>query len=343
MDRKLRKDARPRAALSCAKTHIPKAKRVPEDKSFAIASRRSPLAMAQARIVQSMVAKAAAIAPDAAPVRAYISSGDKNLTSSLAEIGGKGLFTKEIEEALLSGDARFAVHSMKDMPAESPPGLVTAAIPPREDPRDAFISYVAETPWDLPPGARVGTASVRRAAQLLARRPDLKPVTLRGNVGTRIDKLERGEAEATFLALAGLNRLNFEDHVTTLMATDEMLPAVGQGALCVQAREDDEEARAIAASFNCPKTSACVAIERAFLAGLDGSCRTPIAGLAVIDSGEIVFRGEVLSLDGTERYGVERRLAYFENCENDAAKHGADAAAEVKAAAGEEFFRKLAQ
>ncbi len=299
--------------------------------------------MAQARLVQSMVAKAAGLPAEAAPIRDYVSSGDRNLTGSLAEIGGKGLFTKEIEEALLSGAARFAVHSMKDMPAESPPGLVTAAIPPREDPRDAFISFVAETPWDLPSGARVGTASVRRAAQLLARRPDLETVTLRGNVGTRIDKLERGEAEATFLALAGLNRLSFEDHATTIMAVDEMLPAVGQGALCVQTREDDAEAREIAAVFNCPRTSACVAIERAFLAGLDGSCRTPIAGLAVIDGGEIVFRGEVLSLDGKERHRAERRLPYAPGCDEAAATLGAEAAAEVRSAAGEEFFRKLGQ
>ncbi len=315
---------------------------MPKEKPLAIASRRSPLALAQARIVQSLVMKAAGVKEAKAPIRDYVSTGDRNLAGSLAEVGGKGLFTKEIEEALLTGAARFAVHSMKDMPADSPEGLVTAAIPAREDPRDVFISHVAETPWDLPQGARVGTASVRRAAQLLARRPDLRIVTLRGNVGTRLDKLERGEAEATFLALAGLNRLNLEDHATTIMAIDEMLPAVGQGALCVQTREDDEEARKIAASFNCPKTSACVAVERAFLAGLDGSCRTPIAGLAVVEGGEIVFRGEVLSLDGAEHYATGHRLKYFEHCENEAAETGARAANEIRAAAGEPFFRRLA-
>lgn len=315
---------------------------MPKKKPLAIASRRSPLAMAQARIVQSMVLKAAGVKEADAPIRDYVSTGDRNLAGSLAEVGGKGLFTKEVEEAVLSGAARFAVHSMKDMPAESAPGLVAAAIPMREDPRDVFISHVAETPWALPPGARVGTASVRRAAQLLARRPDLRVVTLRGNVGTRLAKLERGEAEATFLALAGLNRLHLEDHATTVMAVDEMLPAVGQGALCVQTREDDEEARKIAAALNCPKTSACVSMERAFLAGLDGSCRTPIAGLAVIEAGEIVFQGEALSLDGAERHAATRRLAYFENCENEAAAKGAEAAEEVRAAAGEAFFRRLA-
>ncbi len=314
---------------------------MPENKALAIATRRSPLAMAQARAVQSMVVKAAGVAPEAAPILKYVSTGDMNLTAPLADVGGKGLFTKEIEEALLSGEARFAVHSMKDMPAESPPGLVTAAIPAREDPRDVFISFMAPTPWDLPQGARVGTASLRRAAQLLARRPDLKIVTLRGNVGTRLDKLERGEADATMLALAGLNRLDMEDHATAILAPDEMLPAIGQGALCVQTREDDKEAREIAASFNCARTSACVAIERAFLAGLDGSCRMPIAGLAVIEGGEVVFRGEIFSIDGARRFGAERRLVYAQGCETEAAALGAEAAAEVKAAAGPAFFAEL--
>ncbi len=292
-------------------------------------------------MVQAMVAQAAGIAPEAAPVRDYVSSGDVNLAGSLAEIGGKGLFTKEIEEALLSGVARFAVHSMKDMPAVSPPGLVTAAIPAREDPRDAFISSKAKTPWDLEEGARVGTASVRRQAQMLSRRPDLKPVTLRGNVGTRLEKLAAGDADGTFLALAGLKRLGFSGKATAILSTEEMLPAVGQGALCVQTRADDKEARAIAAQFSCAGTTACVAMERAFLAGLDGSCRTPIAGIAIIDNGEIFFRGELLSLDGRERFHIERRLPYAEDCAGEAAAMGAHAAAQIRAQAGEEFFRKL--
>ncbi len=311
------------------------------DKLFAIATRRSPLAMAQARLVQAMAAKAAGIDAARVPVRDYVSSGDRNLTGSLADIGGKGLFTKEIEEALLSGAARFAVHSMKDMPAESPAGLVLAAVPAREDPRDVFISHIAANPWDLPPGARIGSASVRRQAQVLARRPDLKTVVLRGNVGTRLEKLARGEAEATFLALAGLKRLDLEGHATAIMATDEMLPAVGQGALCVQARADDKEALAIAAQFNCPGTAACVAVERAFLAGLDGSCRTPIAGLARIEQGEIRFRGELLSPDGGVRYTAEKKIPYTDNCEAAAKAAGAAAAAELRGQAGESFFRSL--
>lgn len=297
---------------------------------FAIASRRSPLALAQARLVQHMVAKAAGVDPARAPVRDYVSSGDQNLAGSLAEIGGKGLFTKEIEDALLSGAARFAVHSMKDMPPASPPGLVTAAIPPREDPRDVFISPVAASPWDLPRGARLGAASVRRIAQTLARRPDIEPVTLRGNVGTRLDKLARGEADGTYLALAGLNRLGLAGHATRIMPVDEMLPAVGQGALCVQVREDDREAVEIAAAINCATTSVCIAAERAFLAALDGSCRTPIAGLAEVDGDAIRFRGEVLSLDGRARWRTERRFARAS--EADAAAAGRDAAREILAA-----------
>lgn len=314
---------------------------MPDKIHFPIASRRSPLAMRQAELVQAMIAKAAALEPAQAPVKDFVSSGDKNLAGSLAEIGGKGLFTKEIEEALLSGAARFAVHSMKDMPAVSPAGLVTAAIPPREDPRDVFISPAAASPWDLPQGARIGSASVRRIAQVLARRPDIAAVTLRGNVQTRLKKLKDGAAEATFLALAGLNRLGMASAATAILEPDDMLPAVGQGALCVQCREDDNEALEVAAAFTCAKTAACIAIERAFLAGLDGSCRTPIAGLAVIEEGEIRFRGELLSLDGGERYAVERSIPYTEGDSAPAEKAGAEAAAEIRKRAGEDFFRRL--
>lgn len=296
-------------------------------------------------MVQLMIAKAIGHDPNTAnsdaPIRDFVSSGDQNLAGSLAEIGGKGLFTKEIEDALLSGEARFAVHSMKDMPAESPPGLITAAIPRREDPRDVFISPNSKTPWTLAEGAAIGTASVRRLAQTLSRRSDLKPVTLRGNVGTRLSKLERGEADATFLALAGLRRLGLEQHATYILPPEEMLPAVGQGALCVQTREDDEEARAIAAKFNCPETEVCVAVERAFLAGLDGSCRTPIAGLAVIENGEVWFRGELLSLDGAAQFKTERKFPYTANNIEQAVEIGADAAIEIRERAGNKFFAAL--
>ena len=298
-------------------------------------------------MVQAMIANAAGWKQSEiearAPIRDYVSSGDQNLSGSLADIGGKGLFTKEIEEALLSGAARFAVHSMKDMPAQSPPGLIIAAIPPREDPRDVFISHIAASPWDLPQGARIGTASVRRLAQILARRPDLQPVTLRGNVGTRLDKLERGEADATFLALAGLKRLGLDHLATSILSPAEMLPAVGQGALCVQTRADDKEAIALAAAFNCPQTNICVTIERAFLAGLDGSCRTPLAGLATIKGDAVCFNGELLSLDGQTRYSASRNIPYTVESIGSAVEAGADAARELREQAGEAFFKQLTQ
>ncbi|MFQ5564345.1 MAG: hydroxymethylbilane synthase [Parvularculaceae bacterium] len=314
--------------------------------NFVIASRRSPLAQAQAFMVRDLLAAAAEVDIDAAedlfPVKTFVSSGDRNLSGSLAEIGGKGLFTKEIEEALLNGTARFAVHSMKDMPAVSPPGLVFAGSPPREDPRDVFISFRAESPWSLPFGARLGVSSVRRAAQTLARRPDLELAPLRGNVGTRLQKLKDGEADATFLAMAGLKRLGMEEIATAVLEPEEMLPAVGQGALFIQARADDEEALALAAKVSCPETFVCTTAERAFLAGLDGSCRTPIAGLAVIDGDDVWLRGELLTLDGSKRFAVERRFACATGGEKEAARIGADAAREIRAKAGPDHFASIA-
>ena len=314
-------------------------------KPFAIATRRSPLAQAQTRLIQAQLAAAAGVAPDdqndALPITTFVTAGDKNLSGSLADIGGKGLFTKEIEEALLSGAARFAVHSMKDMPAETPAGLVTAAIPPREDPRDVFISDLAASPWELPQNATIGAASVRRIAQILHRRSDLKTKTLRGNVGTRLEKLKNREADATFLALAGLNRLGLAGEATLILSPEDMLPAVGQGALCVQARADDEEALALAKKIACPQTTLCVAIERAFLAALDGSCRTPIAGLAVMDEDGVRFRGEILSHDGAERFALDRRINLDTDDLKGAAAWGDDAALELRSQAGADFMAKI--
>ena len=317
------------------------------EKPFAIASRRSPLAQAQTRQIQGLLTKALALAPDerdrALPTMTFVTTGDQNLAGSLAEIGGKGLFTKEIEEALLSGAARFAVHSMKDMPALSPEGLVVAAIPAREDPRDCFLSFVAQDPWDLPENATIGAASVRRIAQILHRRPDLKPQTLRGNVGTRLEKLKNREADATFLALAGLRRLDLAEEATRIMPPEEMLPAVGQGALCIQARADDAEALALATKISCARTALCVAVERAFLGALDGSCRTPIAGLAEIVGEDVWFRGELLSLDGAERFFVERRFHLDTDNVKEAESHGLAAAEELRAQAGPQFMKKIQQ
>jgi len=319
---------------------------VNDQNNFAIASRQSPLAQVQARHVRGLIAAELGLESAAAekrmPIQTFVSAGDRNLSGPLAEIGGKGLFTKEVEDALLSGAARFAVHSMKDMPAAHPPGLVTAAIPPREDPRDCFLSPRADSPWDLPQGARIGAASVRRIAQILSRRPDLDTVVLRGNVATRLNKLAAGDADATFLALAGLRRLGLEDRATRVLdPLEDMLPAVGQGALCIQAREDDAEALALARKIACPETTICLEAERAFLAGLDGSCRTPIAGLARVEAGVVTFRGELLSLDGRRRFAASREFAYDPEGAAHAASVGAEAAREIRDAAGEAFFEEL--
>lgn len=313
---------------------------------FAVASRQSPLAQVQARYVRQLLAAVLGLQAEDVdrrmPIQTFVTTGDRNLSGPLAEIGGKGLFTKEVEGALLAGEARFAVHSMKDMPAEHPEGLITAAIPAREDPRDCFLSPRAQTPWDLPAGATIGAASVRRIAQTLRRRPDLKTVALRGNVSTRLEKLGAGDADATYLALAGLKRLGLEAKATRILEPEEMLPAVGQGALCIQTREDDDEARALAQKIACLETTICVEVERAFLAGLDGSCRTPIAGFARVESGTVRFRGELLSLDGKEHFETERRFDYKPDDLAVARETGADAAREIRGRAGEDFFKRLA-
>jgi hydroxymethylbilane synthase len=276
-------------------------------KPIVIATRRSPLALAQAENIRALLGAAAGLREaaweDSFPLKTFVTIGDRNLQSSLADVGGKGLFVKEIEMALLTGEARLAVHSMKDMPAEMPPGLIQVAVPTREDPRDAFVSLVGSDFEDLPEGARVGTSSVRRAAQILRLRPDLEIVPFRGNVATRLAKLERGEADGTFLAEAGLRRLGLDEVKRRPIPTERMLPALGQGALCIQAREDDDEVRALAAKINCAEAELTTTVERAFVGRLDGSCRTPMAGMATQDeNGRIRFRAQILTPDGqTER------------------------------------------
>ena len=271
-------------------------------KPIVIASRQSPLAVAQAVAVRAMLGRAARL-PESAwetafPLKTYVTSGDKNLQDTLADAGGKGLFVKEVEAALLSGEADIAVHSMKDMPAVMPEGLALAAVPPREDPRDAFVSLHGTSLMDLAEGAIVGTSSVRRAAQLLRLRPDLHVVPFRGNVQTRLAKLTGGVADGTFLAEAGLRRLGRDDVARQVMEPSHMLPALGQGVLCVQARSDDAETLERTATIACEQTAAASAVERAFLARLDGSCRTPMAGLAVVEDDTIRFRAEIISPDG---------------------------------------------
>jgi hydroxymethylbilane synthase len=227
-------------------------------------------------------------------------TGDQIQDRALKDIGGKGLFTREIEEALLDGSIDIAVHSMKDMPTQQPPGLVLDCYLPREDVRDSFVSHQFNSISDLPAGSVVGSSSLRRRSQLALRRPDLKLVEFRGNVQTRMKKLEDGVAVATFLAMAGLNRLGMAHVAKSAIEPEEMLPAVAQGAIGVERRDGDAIVIALLAAIHCTPTGQRVTAERAFLAELDGSCETPIASLALLNGGELWLRGEVLRPDGTE-------------------------------------------
>ena len=271
-----------------------------------IGTRGSPLALIQAELTRAaLLAAHPALADPGIEIVAIKTTGDKVQDRTLAAIGGKGLFTKEIEEALFDGRIDLAVHSMKDMPTVLPGGLTIGAMLEREDPRDALISPVADSIAALPQGAVVGTASLRRQAQVLLVRPDLVIQPLRGNVGTRLDKLARGEAAATLLALAGLKRLGKATAATAVLSIEEMLPAVAQGAIGIEVRADDSRMRELLAAVDHAPTSIAVAAERAMLAVLDGSCRTPIAGHAVIAGGEMRLRGLIALPDGTESHLAE--------------------------------------
>jgi len=273
-----------------------------------IGTRGSPLAMAQAELVRAALAAAHAelAAPGALELVVIRTTGDKIQDRPLAEIGGKGLFTKEIDEALLDGRIDLAVHSMKDVPTALPEGIVIAAMPERADPRDVLLAGAAASLADLPAGCVVGTASLRRAAQVLALRPDLAVVPLRGNVQTRLAKLARGEVGATLLAAAGLARLGLGTAGGTPLDPAEMLPAVAQGAIGIACRADDARLRAILAPLGHPPTERCVAAERALLAALDGNCRTPIAAFAIEGPAGIELRGLLASPDGRQVARVQR-------------------------------------
>jgi hydroxymethylbilane synthase len=302
-----------------------------------IGSRGSPLALAQAREVLTRLAAAHGLGPDRCEIVVIKTTGDKITDRPLIEAGGKGLFTKELEEALLAGDIDLAVHSMKDMPAQLPRGLIVGAILPREDPRDAFVSVKYDSLGALSAGALVGTSSPRRKAQVLRLRPDLRVVDFRGNVETRLRKLSEGIADATFLACAGLNRLGLAQHVTQRMGLDQMLPAVAQGAIGIEIRADDATAATLVTPLNDTATAVCVSCERAYLACLEGSCRTPIAGHAELRDGELQIRGEILTPDGRKHYTASRSGAA-----QSATQLGEDTAAELLGRAGPDFFRALA-
>jgi len=269
-----------------------------------IGTRGSPLALWQARHVLAQLI-AAGLGPDEVALKVITTSGDRITDRPLREFGGKGLFTKEIDEALLCGTIDLAVHSLKDLPTQLPQGIAIGAVLPRADVRDAFISAKAKSLDDLPPGSIVGTSSLRRAAQVRRRRADLRVVDLRGNVGTRLKKLDEGQADATLLALAGLERLGLAGHATSILSTAEMVPAVAQGAIGVTCRSDDEGTKALLGPLNHAASAQAIACERAFLATLDGSCKTPIAGLAEIERGVMRFRGMILAPDGSESFETE--------------------------------------
>lgn len=265
-----------------------------------IGTRGSPLALYQARLVQSLLGCVSEI-------KILKTSGD-TIKGDLKDFGGKGLFTKELEDALMDRRIDLAVHSMKDVPTVSQETLRIGAVLEREDPRDAFISHKVERLADLPAGAVVGSASIRRRAQLASMRSDIKFTLLRGNVGTRLGKLINGECDATFLACAGLKRLGQEEVITEAIEADVMLSAPAQGAIGIEIRKEDKEAEAAILPLNHAETQIAITAERAFLRALDGSCRTPIAALAEFMDGGLNFRGEVLAKDGSLNFARTARL-----------------------------------
>lgn len=306
------------------------------DNPIRIATRGSPLALAQAEEVAARLRAAHGLPATMTEIVVFQTTGDRIQDRALSEAGGKGLFTKEIEEALLDGRADVAVHSAKDMPTVLPDGLVLTAWLEREDTRDVFLSRTATSLDDLPGGAVVGTASLRRQALVKRKRPDLKVVTFRGNVQTRLRKLEAGDVHATLLALAGLKRLGAEHVATAIIPLEDFPPAIGQGAIVVETREGDDRINSLVAALDHAETAAALACERAFLAVLDGSCRTPIAGHAVIDGETLRFRGLVMRPDGSEEFEVVR-----EGAVSDAAAIGMDAGRDIVARAGPVFLAAL--
>lgn len=302
-----------------------------------IGTRGSPLALAQAHETRSRLMAAFDLPEAAFEIVVIKVMGDQILDKALKDIGGKGLFTREIEEDLIAGKIDIAVHSMKDMPVDQPGGLLLNTYLPREDVRDAFVTLNGGSLADLPQGAVVGSSSLRRRAQLAHRRPDLELVEFRGNVQTRMKKLEDGVAHATFLATAGLNRLNMTDVPRTSIEPEEMLPAVAQGAIGIERRGDDTRIAAMLEAIHHGPTGQRLACERAYLGALDGSCETPIAGLALLEGGEIWMRCEILRPDGSEVIGDAGRAPV-----EDGAKLGIELAERLRARAPADFFSWIA-
>jgi hydroxymethylbilane synthase len=301
-----------------------------------IGTRGSRLALWQAEAVRDALAAAHSLPPEAFEIAPIKTSGDRIQDRALNEAGGKGLFTKEIEEALVSGAVDLAVHSAKDLQTFLPGDLVIGAYLEREDVRDALIAPGMSRLEDLPQGARIGTASLRREALLRRARPDLQVSLLRGNVPTRLKRVEAGELDATLLAIAGLKRLRLDGHASALLPLEAFPPACGQGAVAVECRADDRRILGLLSGIGHRETALAVACERAFLATLDGSCRTPIAGLATVSGRTLSFDGILLSPDGSESYAASRIGAA-----SDAAALGRAAGEEILARAPRAFLDKL--
>jgi hydroxymethylbilane synthase len=298
-----------------------------------IGSRGSPLALAQAHETRARLMAAHKLPEEAFAIEVITTSGDRIQDRPLSEAGGKGLFTKEIEEALLASRIDIAVHSSKDMPTVLPEGLALSAFLPREDPRDAFIGVAAKSIMELPEGATIGSSSLRRQALILRMRPDLKVVTFRGNVQTRLRKLHEGVADGTILALAGLKRLGLQSIVTDLMPLEKFPTAPGQGAICIESRIGNARVAGMLAAINHVPTAQALACERAFLGALDGSCRTPIAGYATVEGGRLVFNGLILTPDGKRSHDISA-----EGSASDGAEIGRAAGEKLRRNAGTHFF-----
>ncbi|MBW9114397.1 hydroxymethylbilane synthase [Rhizobium cauense] len=304
-----------------------------QTKPFRIGTRGSPLALAQAHEARDRLMAAHGLPEEMFEVVVLSTKGDRITDRSLAEIGGKGLFTEELEQQLASGDLDIAVHSAKDMPTRLPDGLCLSAYLPREDVRDAVIGRTAPRLIDLPHGATVGSSSLRRQALIRRMRPDINVITFRGLVDTRLRKLQEGQVDATLLALAGLKRLGKVDVITDILAADTFPPAPAQGAICIESRIGDSRIDALLAPINDAATFDAVSCERAFLAALDGSCRTPIGGYAICEGDQIRFSGLIITPDGRSQHAVT-----VDGNRRDAAALGTRAGQEIRARAGSTFF-----
>ncbi|MDI6836064.1 MAG: hydroxymethylbilane synthase [Rhizobiaceae bacterium] len=304
-----------------------------QTKPFRIGTRGSPLALAQAHETRRRLMEAHGLPEEMFEIVILSTQGDRIQDRALAAIGGKGLFTAELEEQLADGRLDFAVHSSKDMPTLLPQGLYISAFLPREDVRDAFVGKTARTLMDLPSGAVVGSASLRRQALIRRLRPDLSVTIFRGQVDTRLRKLAEGEADATLLAMAGLNRLGKADVATEVLDPESFPPAPAQGAICIESRLGDKRTDELISAINDPVTWTAVSCERGFLATLDGSCRTPIAGLAKVEGGHVAFHGMILTPDGSRFHEIRA-----EGKASEAAAIGRTAGETIRSRAGSGFF-----